>query len=593
MRFPPRPWRISLRAKLLLAFLLVLLPVLALLVRGYLVTLQEDTEDAFNEQMRVAESVGLIVDDELHEALQLDGVFATDPVVMTLDGARLGPYLVRIRPLFPEFDDPLGIFDAQGNLVASAAVPGPFNIADREFFRELMAGAPQAVGSVVISRGTGRPIVSTGAPIVDAAGNRIGVSSSALSLDLFPQLLTTVQRAQGEEVFLVDRTGTVAFYTGAPDLTLQQRDLTRFAPVRQTLQGQPFHGQVVDPVFGDRRLVVTHLTPQHGWVVGVSTPVSVALAPAVADLRITALLFAGVVAFSIGLALVLARLLLGPLSRLTEGARAFGQGDYSARVRVTTGDELEQLAGDFNHMAGDIQERDQRRQDLLRAVSHDLRNPLAAILGQAELLEREVDRGAPAREERASAESIVTSARRMDAMIQDLVESARLEAGQIELHPQAVDLPAFIHELLQRLSRALETGRIHLGPPPAGLPPARADPNRLERILTNLFSNALAYSTPGTPVTVTLRQEDGVVVTAVSDIGPGIAPEDLAHLFERYFRAGRGPGRPGGLGLGLYITRLLVEAQGGRIWAESEVGVGSRFSFSLPVAEAGAGGATP
>jgi signal transduction histidine kinase len=111
-----------------------------------------------------------------------------------------------------------------------------------------------------------------------------------------------------------------------------------------------------------------------------------------------------------------------------------------------------------------------------------------------------------------------------------------------------------------------------------------ADPDRLERILMNLLTNALKYSAPGTPVTVALARRDGQVVTAVSDQGPGIPPDELPHLFERYYRARETRERKEGLGLGLYITKGLVEAHGGRLWVESQVGKGSTFSFSLPAA---------
>lgn len=224
-------------------------------------------------------------------------------------------------------------------------------------------------------------------------------------------------------------------------------------------------------------------------------------------------------------------------------------------------------------------ELQEQREDILRAVSHDLRNPLAGILGQAQLCERRLAKAGMERE-RTSAERIIAAAQRMDTMIQDLVDAARSEAGQIRLERQPIDMHAFALDLKERLAHTLETARIEIRLP-AGLPPISADPNRLERILTNLWSNALKYSAPGTPVAVTARQEDGWLVTAVSDRGPGIPPEHLGRLFERYFRGNAGRE---GVGLGLYITKRLVEAHGGRIWAESEVGAGSTFSFTLPIA---------
>jgi len=228
-----------------------------------------------------------------------------------------------------------------------------------------------------------------------------------------------------------------------------------------------------------------------------------------------------------------------------------------------------------------LHELQEQREDLLRTVSHDLRNPLTVIRTRAELLLR-LQAGAGARpEEKESAEAILASARHMNAMIQELVDATRLEAGQVHLEVRPVDLAAFIGDLLTRLSGALDTRRIRVSAP-TGLPQALADPDQLERILTNLLSNALKYSPPGSEVTVRLSPRDGQVVTAVADHGPGIAPEGLPHLFERYYRTGEARERQEGLGLGLYITRKLVEAHGGRIWVESEPGQGSTFSFTLP-----------
>ncbi len=228
----------------------------------------------------------------------------------------------------------------------------------------------------------------------------------------------------------------------------------------------------------------------------------------------------------------------------------------------------------------------EQREDLLRAVSHDLRNPLAGIQGQAQLLERRLERGAPPERLREHVTSILATCRRMSTMIADLVDSARSESGQLQLDRRPVDLPALARKLKREQAGVMDTARIQVEDG-EGLPPAWADPERLERIVTNLWSNALKYSDPGTPVTVSFRRQEGEVVTSVSDRGRGIAPEDQPRLFQRYFRAEAGRERREALGLGLYIARTLVEAHGGRIWVESELGKGSTFSFSLPSAAQG------
>ncbi len=231
----------------------------------------------------------------------------------------------------------------------------------------------------------------------------------------------------------------------------------------------------------------------------------------------------------------------------------------------------------------DITERkrvEAQREDLVRAVSHDLRTPLTIIQGHAQLLVQMAEATRQDGRQRHSAEAILGAARRMNAMIQDLVDSARLEAGQLRLQREPVELRHFLSDLLERAKVALDVGRVRVEIP-EGLLPVNADPDRLERILSNLLSNALKYSPSDTEVKVAVKAAGGEVVVSVADRGVGIAPEDLPHMFERYYRA-KAARKTQGLGLGLYITRMLVEAHGDRIWVDSEVGKGSTFSFTLP-----------
>ena len=218
-----------------------------------------------------------------------------------------------------------------------------------------------------------------------------------------------------------------------------------------------------------------------------------------------------------------------------------------------------------------------QREDLLHAVSHDLRSPLTVIHGHAEILQRQADRVDLVRK---NADAIVMGAKRMNAMVQDLVDLARFESGQLKLKREPVDLRSFVLDLRERLTGVLEAERIRVEAP-EGLPGVSADPNRLERILMNLIGNALKYSDRGSEVTVSLAARNEEVVTAISDRGPGIPPEEMPLLF-RQFRPMRPREPREGLGLGLHIAKTLVEAHGGSIWVERELREGSVFSFALP-----------
>lgn len=231
-----------------------------------------------------------------------------------------------------------------------------------------------------------------------------------------------------------------------------------------------------------------------------------------------------------------------------------------------------------------LRELELARREVLDLVAHDLRAPLAIVLGHAQVIEGAVKTGKTNRILR-SAEAIVGSARLMNSMISDLLDLARLEARQLRLRKRPVDLKSLVHDMLERAALALDTGRVKVEIP-ENLPPVKADPDRVERILMNLLTNALKYSPTDTGILITARRAGEEVVTSVIDRGLGISPEDLPHVFERFYRA-KGARKAQGLGLGLYITKMLVEAQGGYIWIESEIGTGSTFSFALPIANAG------
>ncbi len=218
---------------------------------------------------------------------------------------------------------------------------------------------------------------------------------------------------------------------------------------------------------------------------------------------------------------------------------------------------------------------------LLQMVSHDLRAPLTVIKGHAQVVAASLEEKRLDGVLLQSMMAIDRGVNRMDVMIQDLVDVTRWEGGQLELKLEPVELPFYLDDLLRRIGLTMEASRIQLALP-ADLPPVYADYARLERILVNLLSNALKYSDPGTPVLLSARQQDEEVIVAVSDHGRGIAPEEIPHLFVRFYRAA-GARKAEGIGLGLYITSVLVEAHGGRVWAESEVGKGSTFYFTLPV----------
>jgi PAS domain S-box-containing protein len=224
-------------------------------------------------------------------------------------------------------------------------------------------------------------------------------------------------------------------------------------------------------------------------------------------------------------------------------------------------------------------ELQEQQRAILHMVSHDLRAPLTIINGHAGLLcEHAEEMNDPLT--RQMAEIIVRGVKRMNIMIEDLVDAARVEGGQMVLQPKAVDLPVYLPELLNGNAAVLSKRDIQLNLAP-DLPAAYIDDSRIDRVMLNLLMNAVNYSPASTPITIAATAQDDEIRLAITDQGSGIDPEDVPHLFNRFYRV-HGAKYVKGAGLGLYITKLIVEAHGGRIWVDSVLGQGSTFYVTLP-----------
>lgn len=234
----------------------------------------------------------------------------------------------------------------------------------------------------------------------------------------------------------------------------------------------------------------------------------------------------------------------------------------------------------FNDLT-DVQRLYQMQEDYVALLSHDLGAPLTTILGYAELLVRHLRAGAL---ERAtlSAETIVISGKKMKRLLQEVLERTRIPPGHAALRLTPVDLVALVARSVDQ--NLLPTARARVEMEAVAHLPVVVDPVQLERVVANLLTNACKYSASASPVVVRVFRTDRDAMISVTDQGVGIGTEDLPHLFEKYFRAGTA-GAVEGTGLGLYGSRLIVEAHGGRIWAQSTVGMGSTFLVSIPLSE--------
>lgn len=297
----------------------------------------------------------------------------------------------------------------------------------------------------------------------------------------------------------------------------------------------------------------------------------------------TALFAAAITALvaAVVVSLALSARIAGPVSRLVGAARRIASGHYAERVPTEGEGEVGELASAFNQMSSSLEATERRRLQLVGDVSHELRTPLTTLDGYLEGLQDGVIE--PTQE---TWTLLRNETGRLTRMIGDLADLWRAEARQLPLHLESVDVAAMLPEIAERHAAEAAARRIVLRVEPVSLVVARGDRDRVVQIVASYLSNALRYAPPESTVTLSVARRGDEVVAAVRDEGPGLTGDQLAHLFERFYRADPSRSRAlGGSGIGLAIVRALAEAMGGRAWAESGgPGSGSAFYVALPTA---------
>jgi signal transduction histidine kinase len=309
-------------------------------------------------------------------------------------------------------------------------------------------------------------------------------------------------------------------------------------------------------------------------------------------------LFAVLLVYASMLSLVLAYLLAGSmtaaLGRIRAGAARIADGDLTTHIEVAAHDELADLAADLNAMAARLdaaarheRRMEQSRRELIAAVSHDLRTPLSAIRAMIEA----ITDGVVTDEEtiRRYLRTMHDGTRELSHLIDDLFELSRIEAGALTLTLEPVVVGDLISDALERLRPQAEERSIALtGSADPTLPAVPLDAHHISRVLTNLIENALRHTPAGGQVQVQARRDRAGLYVEVVDSGEGIAAADLPHIFDRFYRGEKSRSREsGGAGLGLSISKGIVEAHGGTIRAETLQPHGTRISVTLPIAGAG------
>lgn len=289
---------------------------------------------------------------------------------------------------------------------------------------------------------------------------------------------------------------------------------------------------------------------------------------------------AAVVVGVIVAAIISARL-ARPISDLAAASREVAAGDYTQNVQASGG-ELGELATSFNEMAAALESTERRRRELIGDVAHELRTPIASLRGYIEGLDEGVFEAGP-----DTWRILGDQTKRLARLVDDLSDLWRAEARDMPLVTEKLDGQSLVADAIERHRASAAARSIQLAAETKPAVRLSADRARVDQILDNLVANAIRYTPEGGTVHLHLEHADKIARITVTDTGPGLTPEQVSQVFERFYRVDPSRSREmGGSGLGLAIAKALAEAMGGRLWATSAgLGTGTTFGVALPASE--------
>jgi len=285
---------------------------------------------------------------------------------------------------------------------------------------------------------------------------------------------------------------------------------------------------------------------------------------------------------SLLLAFMIARWIAAPLQGITDASRSLGEGRMS-QIEPRGPREVQDLAQAFNQMSSQVHASRQSQRDFVANVSHELKTPITSIQGFAQAILDGTAKGGESLSQ--AAQVIYNEAGRMHRLVLDLLDLARLDAGNVQLEYRAIDMGQLLYEVGERFVPQAKEAEVTLTNQVEEVPSISGDYDRLVQVFSNLVENALKFTPAGGEVRLSARRANGALLATVSDTGPGIHPEEAARIFERFYQVdkSRSGGRGRGAGLGLPIAQQIVQAHGGEIRVESQPGRGSAFVVRLPL----------
>ncbi len=477
--------------------------------------------------------------------------------------------------------DALYITDARGQQIADGT--NLHFVGDRAFFQRVAGTRLPIVSDVLLSRNTGRLSFVVAYPIL-AGGQFRGIVAAVVRLEHLQQVFQRVPHAAETRLGLWGRDGMlIACSQGMVGVSGRVYHSTALPTILSRKSGTLVGPS---PVTGQPQFFGYAPVEDAPWVVTAGTPRAAAMAPVWRALWLFLLLSIAVLALSLSWSFFNANMLERQVRVLVDGAQAIGTGKLATRLTLATGDELEMLAHALNKMAGDLAVAERIQSDFLSIVSHELKTPLTAIRAALDMLSAgDMLPGTPRYDEMVQIAE--RQARRLQDMIENVLNVARVRLGALTVAPAPVALATIVNAAVREYREAALLKRLTLS---VEVPPdlrVLADAPRITLVLVNLLDNAVKFTDTG-GITIHAAREGHAAVVTVTDTGIGLTPDVRNGIFQPFFQPEPVLTRKaGGAGLGLSVVKALVEAHGGRVFLSSlGPGQGSTFGFTLPLAEA-------
>jgi signal transduction histidine kinase len=612
-------WLSSLSAKYIAVFaLLVAVPVTGTSTYLLYSSYQDNKRALARLQQEKAKSVAVMIDQYFIDLTKR----MTATKGMYLSFSALGSVL---QPLLDDNATDAFYIDSTGRKTLASAGGGltrvKGNFFDDRSVEQARAGGAY-FGPVYAPRLLSHPGARSMEVMVGESANPVvhqtagtGVVGATIDLGVIQDLVRQTRLGTYGYVYAVDARGVPIAHPNASAFTRRSLALPQ---VTKALASSSTGSTVGHNLHGQKVLSTWATVGPVGWKVFVEQPESVAFAPIRGKIWRTALLLAAFLTAGVGLSVLLARHLVRPIKQMRTAAARIGEGAYDERIELDRRDELGGLADELNGMAASLQASvrglEQRVKDrthelqqalaelsqkgsqlevasrhkseFLANMSHELRTPLNAIIGFSQVLRQRLFGEINAKQEEYL-DDILSSGNHLLDLINDVLDLSKVEAGQVELELGTLSLREALERGVVMVREAATKQDVQLSLELApGVDLVEGDERRLRQVIFNLLSNAVKFTPSGGCVVVASAREDGEVLVSVTDTGPGIAADDQERIFEEFQQTEIGVEQRDGTGLGLALSKRLVELHGGRIWVESEAGHGSRFVFTLPAKEA-------